>query len=83
MDNTLEGNIWTMKKATLLISGMLLIFNCFCIPSDCSEKTDASIGLAVEFMDHAAAAYISQYQGWFEEAGLDVKSYESHVTAWL
>lgn len=76
----MEGNVWTTKKMILLISGMLLIFNCFCIPSDCSEKTDASIGLAVEFMDHAAAAYISQYQGWFEEEGLDIKSYESYVT---
>ena len=43
------------------------------------EKT-APISVAVEFMDHAAAAYIAQDKGWFEEEGLDLSAYESYVT---
>ena len=38
------------------------------------------MGMAVEFMDHAAGAYISQDKGWFEEAGLNLTAYESYVT---
>ena len=48
--------------------------------SDCAVEEDISIGIAIEFMDHAASAYVSQYQGWFEEEGLDINSYESYVT---
>ena len=36
--------------------------------------------MAVEFMDHAACAYISQEKGWFEEEGLNLTAYESYVT---
>jgi len=36
--------------------------------------------MAVEFMDHAACAYISQDKGWFEEEGLKLTTYESYVT---
>jgi len=36
--------------------------------------------MAVEFMDHAACAYISQDKGWFEEEGLDLAAYESYAT---
>ena len=46
----------------------------------CAEKEEASIGMAVEFMDHAACAYISQDKGWFEEAGLNLTAYESYAT---
>ena len=38
------------------------------------------IGMAVEFMDHAAAAYVARDKGWFKEAGLRLSSYESYVT---
>ena len=36
--------------------------------------------MAVEFMDHAACAYISQDKGWYEEEGLDLTSYESYAS---
>jgi NitT/TauT family transport system substrate-binding protein len=36
--------------------------------------------MAVEFMDHAACAYISQDRGWFEEERLNLAAYESYVT---
>ena len=45
-----------------------------------AEKEEASIGMAVEFMDHAACAYIIQDKGWFEEAGLQLTAYESYAT---
>jgi NitT/TauT family transport system substrate-binding protein len=46
----------------------------------CAEGEEAPIGMAVEFMDHAACAYISQDKGWFEEAGLHLTAYESYAT---
>jgi NitT/TauT family transport system substrate-binding protein len=43
-------------------------------------KEAAPIGMAVEFMDHAACAYISQDQGWYEAEGLSLSTYESYAT---
>jgi NitT/TauT family transport system substrate-binding protein len=54
---------------------MLLALLCGCAP-----KEAAPIGMAVEFMDHAACAYISQDKGWFEDEGLNLTAYESYVT---
>lgn len=44
------------------------------------EPEVAPIGMAVEFMDHAACAYISQDKGWYEEEGLSLTAYESYAT---
>ena len=38
------------------------------------------IGMAVEFMDHAACAYVAQDKGWFKKEGLALSTYESYVT---
>jgi NitT/TauT family transport system substrate-binding protein len=68
-----------MKKKLfilLLILG-ILIFTSF---GECTPEKEISIGMAVEFMDHAACAYISQDKGWFEEEGINFTSYESYVT---
>jgi len=68
-----------MKKKLcilLLILG-ILIFTFF---GECFSEKEIPIGMAVEFMDHAACAYISQNKGWFEEEGLNFTSYESYVT---
>ena len=48
--------------------------------SGCVWAKAKSIGMAVEFMDHAACAYIAQDKGWFEEEGLELNAYESYVT---
>lgn len=68
-----------MKKKLFLLLLILgiLIFTLF---GECSSEKETSIGMAVEFMDHAASAYISQDKGWFEEQGLELTSYESYVT---
>jgi NitT/TauT family transport system substrate-binding protein len=66
-----------MKKLlVLLLAGLLLLPTIIGCPAPEGE----SIGMAVEFMDHAACAYISQEKGWYEEEGLNLTAYESHVT---
>ena len=45
-----------------------------------AERAEVPIGMAIEFTDHAACAYISQDKGWFEEEGLKLTAYESYVT---
>ncbi len=60
----------------LVLIGMVLIIGL----GGCAEKEEASIGVAVEFMDHAACAYISQDKGWFEEEGLNLTAYESYAS---
>ena len=66
-----------MKKLFLLVITGLIAF----VPlTGCAPEEESSIGMAVEFMDHAACAYISQDKGWFEEAGLNVTAYESYIT---
>jgi len=55
----------------------ILFFSPF---GECFSEKEIPIGMAVEFMDHAACAYISQNKGWFEEEGLNFTSYESYVT---
>jgi len=58
------------------LAGLLIL-----IPfGGCGEREEAPIGMAVEFTDHAACAYISQDKGWFEEEGLKLTAYESYVT---
>ncbi len=67
----------TNKKLFVLILAVLLVL----MPvGGCAEKEAAPIGMAVEFMDHAACAYISQDKGWFEDEGLNLSSYESYAT---
>ena len=67
-----------MKKVFIL--SLILGLSIFASFGECSPLKSAHIGMAVEFMDHAACAYISQDKGWFEEEGLNFTSYESYVT---
>ncbi|MBU4510568.1 ABC transporter substrate-binding protein, partial [bacterium] len=66
-----------MKKIFMLLLVGLLIFASF---GECAPLKSTPIGMAVEFMDHAACAYVSQDKGWFEEEGLNLTAYESYVT---
>jgi len=68
-----------MKKKSCLLCSLLGILIFISLGISASEK-NKSIGMAVEFMDHAAPAYISHEKGWFEEEGLKLTSYESYVT---
>ncbi len=67
-----------MKKVFIL--SLLLGLSIFASFGECAPLKMVPIGMAVEFMDHAACAYISQDKGWFEEEGLNFTSYESYVT---
>jgi len=69
-----------LKRISILLVITLLVFVSVFIVGECVSKEKASLGMAVEFMDHAACAYISQDKGWFEEEGLNLASYESYVT---
>ena len=60
----------------IIVIGLLLVMTV----GRCTDEEEASIGMAVEFTDHAACAYIGHDKGWFEEEGLKINAYESYVT---
>jgi NitT/TauT family transport system substrate-binding protein len=64
------------KRLLVLLAGLLILL----AAGGCAQKGAASIGMAVEFMDHAASAYISQDQGWYQDEGLNLSSYQSYAT---
>jgi len=64
------------KLLLLLMAGLLILVSA----GGCTPGEEAPIGMAVEFTDHAACAYISQDKGWFGEEGLKLTTYESYVT---
>lgn len=66
-----------MKKLFMLLLAGLLIFVYF---GEGAAQEETPLGMAVEFTDHAACAYISQDKGWFEEEGLNLTTYESYET---
>lgn len=45
-----------------------------------SSTTPYSLGMAVEFTDHAAAGMVALEKGWFKDAGIEVTSFENYVT---
>jgi NitT/TauT family transport system substrate-binding protein len=72
-----------MKNCKLTqVLALSLVMSCTLtiLPGCGGKEADKPLGVAVEFMDHAAAAYVAQEKGWFEEAGLDLSTYESYVT---
>jgi len=60
----------------LLLIGFLILVSF----GEGAAQEETPLGMAVEFMDHAACAYISQDKGWFKEEGLNLTTYESYVT---
>ncbi|PJB57243.1 MAG: nitrate ABC transporter substrate-binding protein [Candidatus Infernicultor aquiphilus] len=60
----------------LLLIGFLILVSL----GEGAAQEETPLGMAVEFMDHAACAYISQDKGWFKEEGLNLTTYESYVT---
>ncbi|MBW2739726.1 MAG: hypothetical protein JRE64_12960, partial [Deltaproteobacteria bacterium] len=39
-----------------------------------------AIGMAVEFVDHAASAHIAKNKGWFKAEGLNITSFDNYIT---
>jgi len=79
-----------MKKSLVLLLAVIYWYVAassllFCPPSVSSQPASIGmakepVGMAVEFINHAAGAYISQDKGWFEEEGLELTAYESYAT---
>src|SRR6056297_1620339 len=65
------------KPFLLSITGLLLLVSLW----GCTRNSqNESIGMAVEFMDHAACSYIAQNKGWYQKNGLNLSAYESYAT---
>ena len=39
-----------------------------------------AIGMAVEFVDHAACAHIARNRGWFKAEGLNITAFDNYIT---
>lgn len=73
-----------MKKliiATILISLIACFtFSWFYLIPWLRRKQLFNIGMAVEFNNHAACAWIAHHYGWFEDEGLNLTCFEAYVT---
>ena len=69
-----------MKKLSILLVIVLLVFVSVFIVGECVSKERTTISMAVEFVDHAACAHIARNQGWFETEGLKVTTFENYIT---
>jgi NitT/TauT family transport system substrate-binding protein len=82
----IEFEIMKKSMALSVPTVLLVVLSLFPLVRDsaCREKAtqrkDREIGMAVEFMDHAACAFIAQDKGWFAEEGITVSAYESYIT---
>ncbi len=76
-------NIFTRYFAVSITTLAMLVIGMvpFTVKAKEAKQTkDIKIGMAVEFMDHAACAYVAKNKGWFEQEGLNFTAYESYVT---
>ena len=68
----------THSLVSIIGTGLLILT---ILTTGCTQKDDAkSIGMAVEFNDHAACAYVAKENGWYEDAGVNLTTYESYAT---
>jgi NitT/TauT family transport system substrate-binding protein len=61
----------------LLVAGILgvVIF-----ATGCVQEQQSDVGMAVEFNDHAACAYVAKEKGWYKDEGINFTAYESYAT---
>lgn len=69
-----------MIKAIIRFFLLSTICGFFGGPPAAASQEDLEIHLAVEFVDHAAAAHIARNQHWYGKAGLNIKSFDSYAT---
>ncbi len=67
-----------MKIKLSFIAFILLVFMGSC--SSSKDNDEAAVSMAVEFVDHAASAHIARNLGWFEQEGLNIKSFDNYMT---
>jgi NitT/TauT family transport system substrate-binding protein len=66
-----------MKKLlTLFLAGMLVLTPI----GGCAPEEEASVHMAVEFVDHAASVHIARSQGWFQAEGLNITAFDNYIT---
>ena len=63
----------------LLRMGLLVLLVLAVLATGCVEKS-SDIGMAVEFNDHAACAYVAKENNWYEDEGINLTTYESYAT---
>ena len=56
---------------------ILTIFTIGCVQK---QEQETNIGMAVEFNDHAACAYVAKEKGWYKDEGINFTAYESYAT---
>jgi NitT/TauT family transport system substrate-binding protein len=68
----------TRSLASIIGMGLLILT---VLTTGCIQKDDArSIGMAVEFNNHAACAYVAKENNWYEDEGINLTTYESYTT---
>jgi len=68
-----------MKRQLLcIVVWILVLFNGKGFAQE--QRIEPPLGIAVEYTNHAASAYIAQSKGYFKEAGLNLSIYESYAT---
>jgi len=68
------------QPISLMLTGVLAMLLSSIPLGGCTPKEQASIHMAVEFVDHAACAHIARSQGWFEAEGLNVTAFDNYIT---
>ena len=68
----------THSLVSIIGTGLLILT---ILTTGCTQKDDArSIGMAVEFNDHAASAHVAMENGWYEAEGISLNTYDSYAT---
>jgi len=63
----------------LLRMDLLVLLILAVLATGCVEQ-NSDIGMAVEFNDHAACAYVAKENNWYENEGINLTTYESYST---
>jgi NitT/TauT family transport system substrate-binding protein len=70
----------SVLTAFLLVWSLSAYFPESTYSEEVMDAQSREIGMAVEFMDHAACAFIARDKGWFADEGINVATYESYIT---
>lgn len=68
-----------LSTSLLIVAAILILKSPTTVSAD-KKNNVREIHLAVEFVDHAAAAFIALAKGWYEQEGLKIKACDSYVT---
>ena len=61
----------------LLVAGILSVV---IFTTGCVQEQQSDVGMAVEFNDHAACAYVAKEKGWYKDEAINFTAYESYAT---